>query len=209
MRCQEDIGVASLVLGLLDPGEHRRLQEHVSGCASCQRTQAEFSELPGLLDKAAAQDLTMGAPAPSELTYERLQRQLAPGRRRPRTRWYTAAAAALVLTGLGAWAAVDSGDAQPAVVVSAASGQIHALARFIPNPTGTTISLTLSGVMPGQTCQLVAIGRDGHRETASTWIANYQGSATVHGSVAMSQRQMARLEVETLSGRTLITLPAQ
>jgi hypothetical protein len=53
----------------------------------------------------------------------------------------------------------------------------------------------------------VAVDASGHREVASTWVASYRGSAVVSGSTALPQSSIERLVVETLDGRTLVTVP--
>jgi anti-sigma factor RsiW len=209
MKCPQEVNVGAFVLGVLEPEETARLEHHLVQCARCQRTRGEFAELPGLLAKVSVHDVTAPSPAPSEVAFASLRADVV--RRRPhRAPWYAAAAAAaaLVLAGLGGWVAASRTAVAPLATVTGSSGAVHASARFAATRDGTAITLALSGVMPGETCRLVAIAKDGHRETASTWTASYDGTATVRGTVAMSTRGMDHLVIETVSGATLVTLSA-
>ena len=58
----------------------------------------------------------------------------------------------------------------------------------------------------GEHCELVAIGRDGTREVASTWIANYEGEAVVSGNTWLTRADLHSFEIRTLDGRTLVTV---
>jgi hypothetical protein len=205
MRCPEEVSVASLALGLLEPHEQARLTAHVAGCPVCQTARDDFAELVPLLGTVTARDLTGEAATPSELAYQRLRRRL---RRRSARRWWYAAAAALIaVAGTTAVLQLRGGAPSPATVTASAGG-IDVSARLTATSAGTTIRLSLRGVRPGESCRLVAVARDGHRETASTWVATYQGTATVDGTVAMGTAQMSGLVVETLGGQTLVSLSA-
>jgi hypothetical protein len=50
------------------------------------------------------------------------------------------------------------------------------------------------------------VGRDGEREVASTWIANYEGEASIIGNTWITRADLRRFEITTLDGRTLVTV---
>ena len=52
MTCPDaasDLG--AYVLGALEPGERRRVEEHLRSCPACAAELAEFAALPGLLNR--------------------------------------------------------------------------------------------------------------------------------------------------------------
>jgi hypothetical protein len=209
-----------LVLGAIDPSERAGVELHLGTCDRCATTFTELAVLPGLLLRVDVDDIADGIPpvspdftarllaAGSDLTREREQR------RRRTTAWVAVAAAALVvalgvavpvvLHRAGAGATVAQGAP---MVVHGAQAAVTASVTMVPQPTGTSLSLTLQGVEPGEHCQLVALDPSGHREVASTWVANYEGEATVEGSTSLTQSQVTSLLVETTDGRTLVALP--
>jgi len=85
---------------------------------------------------------------------------------------------------------------------------VSATVELAPVATGTRLGLSLSGVEPGEHCQLVAVSTDGRQEVAATWEATYAGTAHVSGNTALSKAEIARLEVTTFDGRMLVSLPA-
>jgi len=208
VRCPEEVGVAALALGVLDSAEQIRLGAHVDGCAECSRSLHTFASLPQVLDRIGPDAFAAPPTAPTEAGFQRLRLRAEQLRRQRRRGWVAAAAAAAVLLAGGAVVAVRAvdGPARPSASVSASSGPVRAWATYTPDNTGTAIRLTLSGVLPHERCRLVAVGRDGHRETASTWTASYDGTATVDGTVSLAARAIDRLVVETTDGHVLVTL---
>jgi hypothetical protein len=58
-------------------------------------------------------------------------------------------------------------------------------------------------VEPGEHCQLVAVDRHGSREVAASWVASYQGRASVTGTTSFSADSLTRMEVVGTDGRLL------
>jgi hypothetical protein len=92
--------------------------------------------------------------------------------------------------------------------VSATSPVSDVSAKVVVTPTdsGTELALTLEGVAAGEHCQLVAVGRDGRREVASTWIANYEGEAVVTGNTSVTRADLRRLDITTTDGENLVSI---
>jgi hypothetical protein len=207
-RAEESLG--ALVLGALDPVERDQVEEHVRGCASCSAILGELAPLPGLLHRI---DLpTAEGPPPQDL----LERAIAQARAEepvelPRSRWKLVAtiAAAAVAAAVLVVAMLVSPHPE-SVTVSATSPTTDVSASVVVTPTdsGTEFALTLEGVAAGEHCQLVVVGRDGSREVASTWIANYEGEAVVTGNTSVTRADLRRLEVTTTDGHTLVTINA-
>ncbi|MZD05752.1 hypothetical protein GTW43_11730, partial [Streptomyces sp. SID5785] len=56
-------------------------------------------------------------------------------------------------------------------------------------------------------CALVAVGRDGSRETVASWTVR-SGRARVQGGAALHPAQIARFEVRAADGTRLLAVPA-
>ena len=81
MTCPDvatDLG--AYVLGALEPGERRRIEEHLQRCPSCSAELAEFAGLPELLDRVDPADLTPAAVAPSPELFARMSAAACPAR---------------------------------------------------------------------------------------------------------------------------------
>lgn len=213
MRCPEEIAVGALVLNALEPDEQQHLQQHLAGCAVCSHTFTELAELPHVLARVVPDDASAepeAPPAMSELAFQRLRQQAAVRPRRPHQRFLLVAAALLVLVGGGVVAGLETADRTVLTsTVSATDGTVRARAELTSSESGTSITLVLDGVRPGEQCQLIVVGRDGREEIASTWTATYSGEASVMGSVGMQPREFDRMIIRTLDGRTLLTLEAR
>ncbi len=209
-----------LALGVIDPPERHTVESHLAGCGRCTGAFAHVAALPGLLHRLSLEEATTGLPpVPPEFTARLLvagdEITRARHRRRRRTTLWVSVAAAVALLTVAVpivlhRAPADSVAAQAAPVVVSGSDPataVSATVTLVPMATGTSLELSLSGVEPGEHCQLVAIDATGQREVASTWVASYQGAATVSGSTGLTQRSIKTLVVETNDGRTLVSLP--
>lgn len=80
---------------------------------------------------------------------------------------------------------------------------------------GTRVDLRLSGVNGPLTCSLVAVGRDGSRQTVATWSVPAAGYGTtaqpeplsVEGAAGLSPADITGFDVVTSGGRHLVTVP--
>jgi hypothetical protein len=122
----------------------------------------------------------------------------------------SAAAAVLVISLItGSVATGLIGEWGNSVTVTATDPQtrVHASVRMKQETGGTELVLTLSGVPENQRCLLVAVGRNGLRETAATWMASYQGTAKLEGYTSITPDAMGSLEIVTPDGEPLLRLP--
>jgi hypothetical protein len=209
VSCPRETDVGAYVLDALEPEERLRVAAHLRGCPGCTRTLTELGTLPALLVTVTPADVHPEAPVPSELAFRRLRRSALPARPpRRRSRWALAVAAAvLVAGGVGTGVAVTSRAPEP-TTVQASSGDVRASATIAAHGAGSSIVLTLDGLPRGATCWLVAVGRDGERDRTPSWTVEYDGELAWTGTVALAPDRLARLEVVTDGGRTLVTLPA-
>ena len=68
----EVTGLGAYVLGALEPGERRRVEEHVDGCPFCTAELVEFRALPALLDRVTPEDLHPVSVTPSPELFARM-----------------------------------------------------------------------------------------------------------------------------------------
>jgi anti-sigma factor RsiW len=212
VSCPQLLSIGAYTLGTLEPDDHLRITAHLEDCATCGAAVQEFVLLPGLLDRVDRADAVAAQPAPSESAFQRLAAAAASQRLDRRRRWAVAAAvAAAVIVAVVASSVVWSHTNQSrTTAVAASAGSVHARATLEPVATGSRLTLRLSGVPAEQRCRLIAVSRDGHRETAASWKATYRGTATINGTTGIPAATLASLVVETVDGRELVrlTLPS-
>ncbi|MEO8555634.1 MAG: zf-HC2 domain-containing protein [Actinomycetota bacterium] len=218
---------AAYVLGALSPVERREFEEHLKVCASCASSVGALAGLPGLMSAVSLEELTAEVEAPPETLLPSLARAVRRERGRRRLFVGTSAAAAAVLIAVGA-AALNGADspAQPpaAPTASTVSGSANlAMTAVVPSPVtasarlvdmawGTRIDLTCSysakGSFPaaGYPYALVVIDRGGAVQQVATWKALPDRQLTIRGASSLARKDLAAVEVRTLSGVTLLRL---
>lgn len=205
--CPWQTSVAAFALGSLDPTERDGLAAHLPSCPTCRTRMAQVAGLPGLLARVSPQEAVARPPVVDEAMLARLLDAALAGRRTRRRRVVGAAAAAVLVAGLGVGIGLGIREAgPPGRTVSGAQGGVRASVRLTAISGGTALKLTLSGVDPEQTCRLVAIADDGHREVAGSWQASYSGAAHIDGSTALPPARISSLVVETFADQVLVTL---
>jgi hypothetical protein len=78
---------------------------------------------------------------------------------------------------------------------------------------GTALRAEVAGVPAGSRCSLVAVGQDGTREIAASWVvpgSGYgdNGALTVDGAVGLRSGDVDHYAVVTADGSTLVTVAA-
>ncbi|GAA2726334.1 MULTISPECIES: zf-HC2 domain-containing protein [Streptomyces] len=232
--------VGAYALGTLDAAEAARFEEHLAGCERCG---AELDGLMGLAPlladlKEATPDPAAPTPQPPPRMLDALLDEVGATRRARRTRrlWLVAAAAALIVAGPLAGAALtghdtpghsgagaarqmyEEGDKKGAVDPAT---KVDATVSLQDKPWGTHVALKLGNVRGPLTCDLVAVGRDGQEQTVTTWAVPAPGYGLdkgdkadreplyTHGGAAFNRADIARFEVRTLDGRRLATVPLE
>jgi hypothetical protein len=199
------------LVGSLDPAERAEVEQHLATCTDCRSEMAELAPLRGVLgriDAAEARDRLL-TPSPDLLTralaaveeHERKERRRMLG-------WKVAAAAAVV-------AAVLAG-ALPQLITSGAGGTPMAVMTGVTaagmgsmdqREWGTAVHLELTGLPPAPGYRAYATARDGRTEVAANWGASPDGRATVLGTTAIPRSELASIQIRTVDGRPLLTLP--
>lgn len=215
MNCPHTMDLAAYLLDALEPPEADRTRAHLSECADCRVEYDELCGLPALLGRVTMADVEdIVAPAePSQQLCEALLARAATRRRRTVHRLVGVWVAAVVLVaGVvvgGVVLTQRSPSVSAATTVSATDPHthVHASVTLTSRSWGTQIRLRLSGVAWAQHCMLMVTAADGRRDTAATWVANYQGAADIAGTTAIPAGQIRHLDIITTSGRRLVSLP--
>ncbi|MFI1566263.1 anti-sigma factor family protein [Streptomyces sp. NPDC020490] len=239
--------VGAYALGILDDAEATAFEAHLAGCEWCAQQLDELAGMEPML--AALADLPgSGSPAigeslsakPSPRLAEKLVDEVVV-RRKTRTRrnfFALAASVALIAGGpLAVLAATgDSNDtgtqaAGPAQAafqsmgdrVSATDPSTHVSATVAMEKKdwGTHAVLQLKNVKGPLKCSLIAVGKNGERETVTSWsVPNWgygiQDAQTeqarnplyVHGGAAFTPNQIDHFEVMTFDGKKLVAVDA-
>lgn len=230
--------VGAYALGILDAEDVPRFEEHLATCERCAAELDGLVALEPVLAEAAAGEGAGEGPGPAVLA-GLLDEVAAVRRTRRRNRLYLVAAAGALIVG-GPLAAValtaggtnggpdDLAHSSPARAMYE-HGEKHgatdpvtdvaATVSLEKKPWGTHVALRLANVTGPLTCDLVAVGRDGARQTVTTWAVPPSGYGVkggsskwnreplfTHGGAAMNRDDIDHFEVRTLDGRRLASV---
>jgi len=194
-----DLG--AYALGALEPGERRRVEEHLARCPTCATEMAEFAGLPALLDRVDPADLTPAAVTPSPELFARMSAAATPPSRLRTRAVALVAAALLAVLGVGVtiWA-----TSSPDETVTATAGAVRATVTVSPVGHGSALEVSVEGMHPRENCSLVAVGRDGVRHAAGEWPASAAGGGTWRGWADVDRDQLAAVVLVGEGGRELV-----
>jgi len=223
------------VLGAIDPAERSMVDMHLSTCPDCREELAGLASLPALLRRipvAEARQLAGegdGGPRGSQPSEEMLHSLLARTqavRRGRRWRGLAAAAAVVLVAGLGGaagWGALHPpaggssargpGNAAAAhfTSVSASNPQTHAAVtvRYAGKSWGTALDTQVHGVPEGARCQLVVTDSAGRTTVVGSWTTSYdEGSTWYPGATSVTMDSVRSFAITT-HGKVLVTVPAR
>ncbi|WP_107474418.1 zf-HC2 domain-containing protein [Streptomyces sp. NRRL S-340] len=240
--------VGAYALGVLDDAEATAFEAHLTACERCARRLDELAGMePVLAALAGTPRSGTGAigeslPArPGPGPADRLVGEVA--RRRARTRrrnlFLAAAAAVLVVGGALTVHAVGGADGGGSAAVAVSTAQ--AAFRSMPDKVtatdpathvtatvalekkdwGTNAVLRLRNVTGPERCSLVAVGRNGERQTVTSWSVPDRGYGApgarteeagkplyVSGGAAFRPDQIDHFEVMTFDGHELVRVEA-
>ncbi len=205
MTCPLSLSLGAYALGSLTGREREDVAAHLRDCTQCRDELAGMAGVVGLLHRLSV---------PSEPTAR-------PARwRRPKVLMAVVSAViVLAITGVltGPLIGLVRGDRTPTrdVATSAtwsardpASG-VAASASMQPQQWGTSVQLRLTHLPARLECRLVVTRIDGSGQTIGTWLSGYRGSVTVPAATAVSQADIANLDVVTTTGDRLVRLVPQ
>ncbi|MFJ5263518.1 anti-sigma factor family protein [Streptomyces sp. NPDC088387] len=241
--------VGAYALGILDDAEASAFEIHLAGCEWCAQQLDELAgmepmlaalaDLPGTGTPAIGESLSA---KPSPRLAEKLVDEIAERRAQKRRRsFYMVAAAAALIVG-GPFVAVatngDGGGSTPNNQVTAASPAKSAFEKMPDRATATDPSskvtgtvamsekawgtdgvLELKNVKGPLKCSLIAVGKNGERESMSTWSVpewgyGIDGAETqqarnplyIQSGAAFKPGEIDHFEVMTLDGKKLVEI---
>jgi len=226
MTVHTDVGAYSM--GLLEEQDKRAFEEHLAGCPACAAELAELSPMAALFKGIELNGMEPAGEEPDGGRVTDLVRRRA-GRQRHRRRWQAAlgAAAGIVLIGggigLGIAAAPEhAGTLAPALALT---GQLHSATDpgtgvagtvgLVAKAWGTQVTLDLSKVRGPAECELVAVSRTGQRRVVMGWLVAAPGDGVpghpahlvIRGATSIPRNDLARVDVDVVNGRTLVSIP--
>ncbi|GAA1874332.1 zf-HC2 domain-containing protein [Asanoa iriomotensis] len=182
MTREEHWDVASYALGILDPADSDRFEQHLATCWVCAGELESFLPVVDELALVDGDDLAVTEQVEKQgVLLGRVMTAVGDDRRRARHRRVLSIAAGVVLIALLSGFAVFAGArwvGQPDMV-AAAPGEsrsatdpttgVHAALAVESRPFGTRISFELSKLQGPATCRLVVLTKDGTAEVVSSW----------------------------------------
>jgi hypothetical protein len=225
------------VLGAIDPAERSRVDAHLSTCPECREELAGLAGLPALLRRipvGEAQQLAdddvdglsgdglAGPEVPSVEMLDTLLARTTQARQARRWRGLAAAAAVVLVAGIGgaaAWGAVhhaagsDSDSAVPAnfTSVSATDPVTHVAAtvKYAAKSWGTVLDTQVNDVPAGDRCQLLVTDSSGHTTVVGSWMTTYDEKGVWYpGSSGVTQDSVRSFEI-TAQGKVLVKVLAR
>ncbi|MFI2346363.1 hypothetical protein ACH492_04740 [Streptomyces sp. NPDC019443] len=213
--------VAAYALGVLEPADAFRFEEHLADCVMCTVQLSDFASAATALAELAGPDRI--EVRPSRRLLDRLTDEVDVVRRRGRRRrlkLVVAAAALIVALPAAAVALEDAGSGKPAlqqIVAKDPTTGVAAAAATQDRAWGTAVALRLSGLKGPGACRLVAIGKDGIEHPVLTWAVpaggygipgspGHEDPLDIEGGTDLPSGEIGRWEVRTLDGQPLISL---
>jgi hypothetical protein len=212
------------VLGAIAPADRARVTRHLASCPRCRDKVAGLAGLAALLRKVPAADamqLSGERPddpsCPPEPLVDGLIGRVTAVRRR-RRRSLAAAAVVLAAGAAAGWApqvlhraapphrAASSWWAATAGGFNMATGA-RAAVRYTPQPWGTELEASVSGIAPGTSCQIWATTTGGHQAAGSGWtVTRGDPHAWYPASVPFPAGSLAGFDI-TADGKVLVAIP--
>lgn len=243
--------VGAYALGILDDAEATAFEAHLAGCEWCAQQLDELAgmepmlaalaDLPGSGTPAIGDSLSA---RPSPRLVEKLVDEVSERRAQKRRRsfYLVAAAAALIIGGpVGVMAVTGGDDGGKAPVASSttnpakstfetlsdkasatdSASKVTATVAMGEKAWGTEVGVELKNVSGPEKCSLIAVGKDGKRETVSSWSVPEWGYGLpnakteqaknplyVVGGAAFKPNEIDHFEVMTFDGKKLVQVDA-
>ncbi|MFI2432533.1 anti-sigma factor family protein [Streptomyces sp. NPDC018693] len=242
--------VGAYALGILDDAEATAFEAHLAGCEWCAQQLDELAGMEPML-AALADLPGSGTPSigeslsakPGPRLVERLVDEVSERRalKRRRSFYMIAASVAMIIAGPLTAMAVSGGDGgtpqQPRVFASSAKDvfdgmpdrvtgtdpttEVSGTVATQSKPWGTEVVLELKNVKGPERCSLIAVGKNGERDTSSSWTVPEWGygipGATseqgknplyIQGGTSFDTNEIDHYEVMTFDGKKLLEIDA-
>ncbi|TQK50602.1 putative zinc finger protein [Streptomyces sp. SLBN-118] len=212
--------IAAYALGVLEPADAFRFEEHLAQCVMCTVQLSDFTSTAASLAELAGPARVEATVSPGLL--DRLTGEVALERhrsRRRRLRLVAAAAALIVALPVAAVALRDggSGPARQEVAAKDARTGVSVSAALQDRQWGTAVSLHVWDVKGPRTCTLVAVGKNGTEHPVLSWAVpeggygiagspGHEEPLDIEGGTDLPSGEIARWEVRAADGQPLVTL---
>ncbi|MFF4400120.1 anti-sigma factor family protein [Streptomyces sp. NPDC001480] len=243
--------VGAYALGILDDAEATAFEAHLATCEWCAQQLDELAGMEPMLAALADLPGTgAGTPAigeslsakPTPRLMDKLVDEVAErhAQKRRKSFFMLAAAVALIITGPVAVMAVNGGSdsAQKGTTLSAtakdtfntmsdrvtatdASTKVTATVAMKEKPWGTAGVVQISNVKGPLKCSLIAVGKNGERETMTSWSVPNEGYGIpdaktemakeplyAQGGAAFKTNEIDHFEIMTFDGKKLVQVDA-
>ena len=222
--------VGAYALGVLDPRDSARFEEHLMLCHSCPRELEDLSPVAALLAQVDADSLLFADRSVRDpRRSDAVVGQMLAERRRGRFRRRLALAACLAVLGAGGGLAATGNlgpiqlpGRQPAT--TSAAPKLHAVSQTTgadatvqvdAKKWGSQVTLEITRIKGPVSCRLLAVTKDGRSEVVMGWSVPPEGYGTsahppslvLHGGTAIPRTDLSRLEVRTTGGTLLVSVP--
>jgi RNA polymerase sigma-70 factor (ECF subfamily) len=221
--CDRD-ALGAYAFGALDLRERQTVAQHLAVCERCRAELAELEEVTRMLGELPPEAVLTGPPAGGDLVLQRTLRQMraeiaAIGRRR-NLRLGSAAAACIVVGAVLGGSTVAQLTTPSTVQVSVVPGtrvasavdaqsKTRLVVTMVPAQGWVRLNAAVSGVARGEKCRIVVLRRGGGKEIAASWVVSEKGETegtNVDGAAAVPLDEVIAVEVETIAGKTLVSL---
>jgi hypothetical protein len=219
----EHTDVAAYALGVLDEQDRRAFEAHLSGCRFCTAELADLSGMRALLTSVEPPSTRQRTPN----NVVSMPTRHAAKKNKNVHRWMATAAAGFVLilggvtVGVGLASegdvpAIDFGkNAGVHLSATSVTTGAHGTAVLDDRTWGTWMALEMSNIRGPFNCELIAVSKSGAERVASGWAVPAKGYGVpgapaklrIEGGVADRKKDLARLEVRTSTGITLLVIP--
>ncbi|MFF3332190.1 anti-sigma factor family protein [Streptomyces sp. NPDC002888] len=242
--------VGAYALGILDDAEATAFEAHLATCEWCAQQLDELAGmepmLAALADLPGTGTPTIGdslSATPTPRMAEKLVDEVADRRAQKRRRsfYMLAASVALIIAGPLAAMAASGGDSGGGTTVEAGASPAQSVFQKLPEKVtgtdpstkvtatvgmekkawGTEAVVELKNVAGPNKCSLIAVGKNGERETISSWSVpewgyGLPGAKTeqaknplyVQGGAAFTPDEIDHFEVMTFDGKKLVEIEA-
>ena len=199
MKCPAvQLSLGAYVLGALGRREARRITAHVADCEVCRSELVELARLRPMLERLSLEQLDaefglVGEPRTAPVV-------------KPPPRGRLVLVACLLLAALVAggtatvvamWpSSTVTAQAQPSsVTVTDPATKVVVDAMLTARPTGTSITVSLTGGRPGEWCWLVAVAQDGRMQQFASWQVTSGGDVTVSAYTEIKRPDLTQIRV--------------
>ncbi|GAB2568765.1 anti-sigma factor family protein [Kribbella endophytica] len=233
MATENHADIDGYVDGELDTAGAEQVEQHLAGCESCREEVNALRELQSFLQEVPAEALLDGPPDDADLLLQRTLRQVrkesaAAGSSRGRVAAVASIAAVAAVAAVvgGVLIGRNSVDDQPiagpeptptasatavpgtrfASSVDARTGA-RLTVRVEPAAGFVRVNVAVTGLPANEPCRLVVVGKDGHRETAGSWLVSEKGAAngtTLDGTALIDPDDVAAVLIENTAGQQFV-----